>query len=155
MALGLAANLDRAVIEAHIPADAGIRIVEHATHELMQCADAALVTSGTATLEVGWYGTPFVVVYRTSPVTYAIGRMLVRVKNIGLVNIVAGRTLVPELVQGECTPERMVEEVEPMMFDRATNERVRASLSVIRERLGGPGASRRVAESILSGRGAA
>lgn len=155
VAIGLASNLERAVIEAHVPAGAGIRIVEHGTHALMQCADAALVTSGTATLEVGWYGTPFVVVYRTSPLTYAIGRMLVRVKNIGLVNIVAGRTLVPELVQGECTPERMVEEVEPMMFDRAINERVRASLSVIRERLGGPGASRRVAESILSGKGAA
>jgi lipid-A-disaccharide synthase len=113
VALGLASNLDRAVIDAHLPADAGIRIVERATHELMQCVDAALVTSGTATLEVGWFGTPFVVVYRTSPLTYAIGRMLVRVKNIGLVNIVAGCTLVPELVQGDCTPERMVDDVRP------------------------------------------
>jgi lipid-A-disaccharide synthase len=153
--LGRAAILDRAVIDRHVPADAGIRIVENATHELMQCSTAALVTSGTATLEVGWYGTPFVVVYRTSPATFAIGRRLVQVKHIGLVNIVAGRTLVPELVQGDCTPERMVQEVGPMLFDRAVRDRVHASLGVIRERLGGPGASRRVAESILSGKGSA
>lgn len=155
VAIGRAAILEHGVIEQYVPADAGIRIIEHGTHELMQCSTAALVTSGTATLEIGWYGTPFVVVYRTSPVTFAIGRRLVQVKHIGLVNIVAGQTLVPELVQGDCTPERMVREVGPMLFDRAVQDRVRASLGVIRERLGGPGASRRVAESILSGRGVA
>ena len=154
VALGRAAILDRSVIEQYVPPDAGIRIVEQATHELMQCSTAALVTSGTATLEIGWYGTPFVVVYRTSPLTFAIGRRLVQVNHIGLVNIVAGESLVPELVQSDCTPERMVQEVGPMLFDRAVHDRVQASLRVIRERLGGPGASRRVAESILSGKGA-
>ncbi len=155
VAIGRAAILAPGVIERHVPADAGIRIVDRGTHELMQCSTAALVTSGTATLEVGWYGTPFVVVYRTSPVTFAIGRRLVQVKHIGLVNIVAERTLVPELVQGDCTPERMVQEVGPMVFDTAVHARVHASLGVIRQRLGGPGASRRVAASILSGRGVA
>lgn len=155
VAIGRAAILDRDVIDRHVPHDAGIRIVENATHELMQCSTAALVTSGTATLEAGWFGTPFAVVYRTSPVTFAIGRRLVQVKHIGLVNIVAGHTLVPELVQGDCTPERMVAEVGPMLFDSAVRERVRSSLGVIRERLGGPGASRHVAESVLSGKGAA
>jgi lipid-A-disaccharide synthase len=155
VAIGLAPNLDADLLRKQLGRHPGMRIVEHGTHALMQAADAALVTSGTATLEIGWYGTPFVVVYRTSPVTYAIGRLLVDVPNIGLANIVAGRTVVPELVQGECTAENMVREVEPLLFDAAVQTRVRAELGVIRQRLGGTGASRIVAESILTYRGAA
>jgi lipid-A-disaccharide synthase len=153
IALGLAPNLEPEVVRKELLRAPEIRIMEHSTRELMQAADAAIVTSGTATLEIGWYGTPFVVVYRTSPVTYAIGRALVDVDNIGLVNIVAGRTIVPELIQHSCTPERMVQEVEPFLFDATEQMRVRTALSVIRERLGGPGASRKVAESILAYRG--
>jgi len=155
VAIGLAPNLDPALIRKHVLQDSEIRIVEKGTHALMQAADAALVTSGTDTLEMGWYGTPFVVVYKTSPLTYAIGRALVDVEHIGLVNIVAGRRIVPELVQGDCTPEAMVREVEPLLFDATAQARSRSALSVIRERLGGPGASRRVAESIVSYRRAA
>ena len=154
IALGLAPNLEPEIVRKELLRAPEIRIMENSTRELMQAADAAIVTSGTATLEIGWYGTPFVVVYRTSPVTYAIGRALVDVDNIGLVNIVAGRTIVPELIQHSCTAERMVREVEPFLFDAAVQKRVRTALSVIRERLGEPGASRRVAESILAYRGA-
>ncbi|MCC6397723.1 MAG: lipid-A-disaccharide synthase [Bacteroidetes bacterium] len=152
--LGLAPNLGSDVVRKELVRAPAIRVVEHATRELMQAADAAIVTSGTATLEIGWYGTPFVVVYRTSPVTYAIGRALVDVDNIGLVNIVAGRRIVPELIQHACTSERMVRDVEPLLFDTEEQKRVREGLSVIREKLGGPGASRKVAESILAYRGA-
>ncbi len=155
VAVGLASNLESGVMRKNLPHASGIRIVEHATHELMQAADAALVTSGTATLEIGWYGTPFVVVYKTSPVTYAIGRALVDVEHIGLVNIVAGRTIVPELVQSACTPARMVRELEPILFDPAVRLRVSNALSEIRAKLGGPGASRKVAESVLTFKGAA
>lgn len=154
-ALGLAANLDRRMVEPYLPADGTIRVLEQETHALMQCATAALVTSGTATLEVGWYGTPFVVVYRTSPLTFAIGRALVRVRHIGLVNIVAGRTVVPELVQGDCTAASMAAAVEPMLLDASVQERVRSALGVVRASLGAPGASRAVAESVLTWKGAA
>ncbi len=153
IALGRAPILDRSVIDRHVPADAGIRVIDNDTYALMQCSTAALVTSGTATLEVGWYGTPFVVVYRTSPITFAIGRRVVQVTHIGLVNIVAGTGLVPELVQDDCTPERMAATVRPLLFDRSAHDRMQASLGVIRERLGGPGASERVARSVLSGKG--
>ncbi len=155
VAVALAPNLDPALVRKQIAQEPWIRMIEHDTHALMQAADAALVTSGTATLEIGWYGTPFVVVYRTSPVTYAIGRMLVDVPHIGLVNIVAGKGVVPELIQGECTERNMIREVEPLLFDAHAQTQMRTALSVIRERLGGPGASRNVAESILSYRGAA
>ncbi len=155
IAVSVAPNLDRAAIADHLTAGHPVRLVEHATHALMQCADAAIVTSGTATLETGWFGTPFVVVYKTSALTYAIGRLLVDVQHIGLVNIVAGRRVVPELVQHQCTPARIVAALTPLLTDPRAAAHMRSDLSVIRERLGGPGASRRVAESILSFRGAA
>jgi len=124
--------------------------VENGTYDLMAYADAAVVTSGTATLETGWFGTPMAVVYRTSPLTYAIGRLLVSVKSIGLVNIVAGRPVVPELVQGRMTPRNIAGALGPMLDDDSVSASIRRELSVIREKLGGPGASARVARGILS-----
>jgi lipid-A-disaccharide synthase len=112
-------------------------------------ADAAVVTSGTATLETGWFGTPMVIVYRTSPTSFAIGRHMIQVPWIGLVNIVAGRKVVPELVQNDLTEETVVSAVRPMLLDPGVAAAMRRDLAVIKERLGGPGASRRVAEGIL------
>jgi lipid-A-disaccharide synthase len=115
----------------------------------MEHASAAIVTSGTATLETGWFGTPMAVVYRTSFITYAIGRMLVRVRNIGLVNIVAGETVVPEFIQGDVTPARIEPAVERMLTDPAYAAEMRRRLSVVRTRLGEPGASDRVSQAVL------
>jgi len=124
--------------------------VKHATYDLMCHADAAIVTSGTATLETGWFGTPMVIVYRTSPITFMIGRLLVKVPFIGLVNFVAGKKVVPELIQGQLTPRALVEEIGRILSDPAYAGAMRHDLSGIRLRLGGPGASNRVAESVLS-----
>jgi lipid-A-disaccharide synthase len=90
------------------------------------------------------------VVYRTSPLTYAIGRLLVSVKSIGLVNIVAGRPVVPEFVQGAMTAGNIAGAVGRMLDDASAAAAIRRELSVIREKLGGPGASGRVARGILS-----
>jgi lipid-A-disaccharide synthase len=121
----------------------------------MAYADAAIVTSGTATLETGWFGTPMAVVYRTSPLTYFIGRLLVDVRSIGLVNIVAGKNIVPEFIQGSLTAGNLVKAVGRFLDDESLMTSVRRELSVIREKLGGPGASGRVARGILSLAGAA
>ena len=150
VAIGVAPNLGRDVLAAYLPPSGDVRLVEHATYDLMQHADAAIVTSGTATLEAGWFGTPMAVVYKTSPLTYAIGRMLVDVDHIGLVNIVAGRGIVPEFVQHQCTPARLTAALAPLLEDDRAAHRMRSDLSVIRERLGAGGASARVAASILS-----
>ena len=115
----------------------------------MAHADAVVVTSGTATLETGWFATPMVVVYRTSPLTFFVGRMLVDVPYIALANIVAGRKVVQELIQSELTVGRLVAEAGALLTDPARAAQVRADLSVIRERLGGPGASARVARDVL------
>ena len=148
-AVGVAPNLGRGPLENCIPKGAQAKLVENETYELMAYADAAIVTSGTATLETGWFGTPMAVVYRTSLLTYLIGRLLVRVPYIGLVNIVAGRKVVPEFVQGAMTAEALQNEVGRMLADRTYAQSIRQDLSVIRKNLGGPGASERVARDIL------
>lgn len=150
VAIGVAPNLGRDALTAYLPASSGLRLIEHGTYDLMHHADAAIVTSGTATLEAGWFGTPMAIVYRTSPLTYAIGRMLVDVDHIGLANIIAGRSVVPELIQHDCTPARLVETMTPLLKDEAAASAMRKSLAVVRERLGTGGASSRVASSILS-----
>jgi lipid-A-disaccharide synthase len=115
----------------------------------MAHAGFAAVTSGTATLETACFGTPMVVVYRTSWLTYLIGRLLVRVKNIGLVNIVPGRQIVPELIQHRATGARSATEALRILSDASPAARVREELSTVRGMLGEPGASKRVAEHIL------
>jgi lipid-A-disaccharide synthase len=149
-AIGVAPNLGGDAVRAFVPAGAQITVVENATYDLMKHADTAIVTSGTATLETGWFGTPMVVVYKTSFLTYLVGRMLVRVPHIGLVNIVAGKQIVPEFVQHEMTPERLVSAVGKILGESSHARRIREELAVIRQRLGAPGASSRVAEAIIA-----
>ena len=149
-AVGVAPNLGLGVLGRYLSPEDGIVPVEQGTYELMNHADVAIVTSGTATLETGWFGTPMVVVYKTSPLTYLIGRMVVDVPYIGLVNIVAGKCVAPELIQRDLSPERLFEEVSPLIVDTTRAQSMRTDLSVIRQKLGGPGASERVAQSVLS-----
>ena len=148
--LAVAPNLGVEAVRKFLPRETGITLIEHATYDLMQHADAVVVTSGTATLETGWFGTPMVIVYRTSPVSYMIGRMLVDLPYIGLVNIVAGKKIVPELLQSEMTVDRIVGAVRPYLDDPAKAEAVRRELAVIRSRLGAPGASERVAGAVVA-----
>lgn len=149
IALGAALNLGASAIREYVPGEEPVKILEGVTHDLMAFADVALVTSGTATLETGWFGTPMIVVYRTSPLTFLIGRLLVSVPYIGLVNIVAGKQVVPELVQSRLTPDRLAAEAAALLDDAPRAAAMRRDLAVIREQLGGPGASDRVARGIL------
>lgn len=150
LAVGVASNLGSGELKRFIRRDSAIVLIENRTHELMQHSDAAIVTSGTATLETGWFGTPLVVVYRTSPVSFFIGRMLVDVANIGLVNIVAGKTVAPEFLQNKMTSENLVAAVGLILTDEAYRQAMKSDLSKIKEKLGPPGASARVAEGIIA-----
>jgi lipid-A-disaccharide synthase len=150
LAIGVAPNLGPDLIRRHLRSEARVTLVEDGSYDLMQYADAALVTSGTATLETGWFGTPMVVVYRTSAVSYLLGRLLVDVPSIGLVNIVAGRKVVPELIQQELTREHVVHDIAPLLDDPARAHAMRRDLGIIKSRLGGPGASERVARAIIA-----
>ena len=148
--VGVASALESDFLKSFVRGDFPIQLVQNATYDIMANADLALVTSGTATLETACYQTPMIVVYRTSWPTYLIGRLLVRVRNIGLVNIVAGTRIVPELLQAKVTPHRLAAEAAAMLRDEKLLSETRRNLAVVRSKLGTPGASARVAETILS-----
>jgi lipid-A-disaccharide synthase len=148
VAISVAPTLDEKLFRTFYNID-GFHLVKGATYELMEHADFALVTSGTATLETAYFGTPMFVLYRTSWFTYLIGRLLVRVKNIGLVNIVAGRKIVPEYIQHEATAERIAGDALVFLSDEEKIQKMKEDLSVVKGRLGSAGASQRVAERIL------
>lgn len=127
-----------------------VRVIRDQPNEVMAVSDLLLVASGTATLQAAVIGTPMVIVYRLPWLTYWIARCLVTVDCIGLVNIVAGRRIVPELIQHEAIPERLYEEAARLLRDRAACDEMRAALRAVRQSLGEAGASRRAAELVLA-----
>jgi len=126
-----------------------IRIIEGKTDHVIAASDLVLVASGTATLQAAILETPMVILYRVAWLTYLLGRILIKVDHIGLVNLVAGRRIVPELLQSEATPERIAEEIQGMLMDLPRREAIKKELAQVRSRLGTPGASQRAAEIIL------
>ncbi len=148
-ALGCSGEIEDDIYRKHIEGT-GIVPLRGETYDLMAHADALMVTSGTATLEAGILGTPMVIVYRTSPLTYAIGKMLVNIENIGMINIVAGSRVVPELWQGEVTAGNIASAVELFLDNPERARAARYSLGIAREKLGGSGASDRAAQVAVS-----
>lgn len=129
-------------------AETGIPLVEE-THDLMNHASAAIVASGTATLETALFQTPFVITYKVSPVSYQIGKRLVKLDYIGLANVVKGKKVVPEFIQHEAVPEKIIPVLEGLLFDDSQRERMRSDLKRIKQKLGSPGAPARTAVQIL------
>jgi lipid-A-disaccharide synthase len=125
-----------------------VKLVDGRTEEVVGASDAALVKSGTSTLETALMLRPMVVVYKLSWLSYLVGRLLVRIAHFALVNILAGRGLVPELLQRDASPERMAAEIERLLGDRAAREEQLRGLREVRDSLGEPGAARRVAEEV-------
>jgi lipid-A-disaccharide synthase len=130
-----------------------VKLVDGHTEEVVGASDAALVKSGTSTLEAGLMLRPMVVVYKLSWLSYLVGRLLVRIAHFALVNILAGRGLVPELLQRDASPERMAAEIERLLGDRAAREAQLEGLRAVRASLGEPGAARRVAEEVARAMG--
>jgi lipid-A-disaccharide synthase len=145
--IALADSVDAGVVTPHLAAAGlSVPVVAGATYDLMGAADVALVTSGTATLEAALLECPMVIGYRLSPLTVALGRLLIRgVQHIGMPNIVAGREIVPELIQGEATGWGLAAAVRPMLYDAERRRTVVEALREVRARLGGGGAAARVA----------
>lgn len=146
--LAVAPSLDQSVIAQRL-AGLPVRLVSGQTHAVLGAASLALVASGTATVEAALLGAPMVVVYRLSRLTYALGRPFVSVPHFAMVNLIAGRRVVPELIQREFTPERVAQEVLALLEDAAALSRMRADLEDVRRRLGAPGASARAARILL------
>jgi lipid-A-disaccharide synthase len=114
-------------------------------YDLMRACDAVVCVSGTVTLELALMGVPMVIIYRVAPLTYLVGRRLIRVDHIGLCNIVLGERTVPELVQDDAEPRRIADEVGRLLEDEGYARRMRERLALVRERLGSGGGSARVA----------
>jgi lipid-A-disaccharide synthase len=131
-------------------AERGIRVASEGLHPLLASSDLAFVASGTATLEAALCGTPMVVVYRTSAFSHAVARALVRVRWISLVNIVAGREVVTELLQERLTAENLEREGEALLGSPERARAMKVELARVSAELGPPGASGRAAGEILA-----
>ena len=120
-------------------------------YDVMQHSAVLFVASGTATLESACLGTPMIIVYKVSPISWFLGKLLVKLKNIGLVNIVAGEKIVPEILQSEVTATRLASEGLSLLGDKTLMEDTRKKLLMVKESLGKTGASQRAAELIVNG----
>jgi len=127
----------------------GSKIIFGKTQQLLQVAHLAVVTSGTATLETALIGTPQVVVYKTSPVSYAIGKRIVTLKYISLVNLILDRMAVKELIQKECSPEKIKAAIDELL-DGEVRERMTQDYLELVKALGDSGASERTAKAIYA-----
>jgi lipid-A-disaccharide synthase len=146
--LPVAPTLEPAFVRDHL-GEAPVLLVQDRAYAARAYAGAALVASGTATLETALLGTPFAIIYRLNALTYQIARRIVKVPFFGLANVVARREVAVELLQGEVNPERLGLEL-TRLLEPQTARRVRAELGAVRGHLGEPGAAGRVAEDLLA-----
>jgi lipid-A-disaccharide synthase len=126
-----------------------LAIIEGRADDVLAAADVVLTASGTATVQTALHERPMVIVYRLSPLTYTIGRPFVKIDTFGMVNLVAGKRIVPELIQDGFTPETAANEVVTLLTDNARRALMIDEIRDVKRKLGGPGASRRAAEAIL------
>jgi len=133
-----------------LSASKNFKVIKDETYELMRFAELGIIKSGTSTLEAALMGLPFVIVYKTSYLTYLIGKNLISLKNIGLVNIVAGETIVPELIQQDVNPSKIAEACKRFLTNEEKIISVKQKLEAIKSRLGSKKASINAASIIYS-----
>lgn len=146
--VGIAPGLDAARLKPKFPEELKVKIIEGQTYDLLAAADVAIVSSGTATVETALLGTPMVVVYRLSPLTAFLARPLVHTPFYSMVNLIAGRKVVPELIQDDFTPDRLAAETLELLSSDEKRAEMRRGLAEVRQSLGPPGAVERAAEII-------
>jgi lipid-A-disaccharide synthase len=127
-----------------------VPIVHERTDDVLAASDVVITASGTATVQAALHERPMVVVYKLSPLTYRLGKPFVHVDTYAMANLVAGRRIVPELIQNEFTSERVADECVRLLTDEPLRRRTHEELRRVRERLGGAGASGRAAEAVLA-----
>lgn len=143
-----APSLDKSFYEPMISGSQA-KIIHGATYDVLGCAEAAAVTSGTATLETALLNVPEVVCYKASPVSYAIAKRLIKIRFISLVNLIMDREVVRELIQQECNPEQIRHELSLIVEGGERRAQLLEEYARLREILGGGGASRKVARAML------
>lgn len=149
--LPLAPSLTRKDLEPALSTSGvEVTVVEGQAYEVMQVCDVAITVSGTVTLELTLMGVPMVIMYRVSPFTYHIGKLLVKIEHMGICNIVAGERIVPELLQDEVTSENIARDIGRMLTDETYLSVLKEKLAKVRSLLGSGGCLERVAEVALT-----
>jgi lipid-A-disaccharide synthase len=148
--LPLASSLTPADINPYLDScGLPVRVITEKAYDVMQVCDAIITVSGTVTLEIALMAVPMVIIYRVSPLTYAIGIRLIKVDHFGICNIVAGERAVRELLQHEAEPVHIADEIEHILTDPIYEAAIRSKLVMVREKLGSGGGSKRVARLAL------
>jgi lipid-A-disaccharide synthase len=150
-----APTIDRSLLESHGLKEAqqqiDIRVITEDRYSMMAACDAAVAASGTVLLELAILGVPSVATYRVSPLTYVLGRLLIRgLRFFSLVNLIAEREIIPELLQEKVTPQRIARELEPLIQPGPQRTDMVEGYAEVCRRLGGPGASMRAAQVALN-----
>lgn len=148
--LPLADTLEEASVNEFISGfDVQVKVISSHTYDVITCSDLIWVASGTATLETALLEVPMIIIYKISLLSYLIGRLIVDIKNIGLVNIIAGKTIVPELIQSDANGARIAAEALTILKNEARKQEMIKELKTTRARLGDPGAAIRAAQIAL------
>lgn len=145
--LPLAPAIEPRLLEPHLRG-LPVRLVPQGAQDVLAACQAAMVASGTATVEAALLGAPMVVVYRLSRLTHFLGRRFVKVPHVAMVNLIAGKRVVNELIQGDFTPEKVAGEIRSLLERPERREAMKRDLAEVRRRLGDPGASGRAAEAV-------
>jgi len=127
-----------------------IDITQGGSHELMQRANCGVIASGTATIEAAWYGLPYCLVYKLALPTYILGKMVVKIEHIGLVNILAGKKVVDEFIQGDADPIHIKEALEKFISDPEHYEKVKLEMAEAVSQLGESGCHLRAAKEVVN-----
>jgi lipid-A-disaccharide synthase len=146
--LALAPGVKRSEIAGYLIPEVAVHVVKDASYDALGAADLSIVSSGTATVEAALMDAPMIVVYRLAPLTATIARLLVRTPMFAMVNLIAGKRVVPELVQKNFTPGRLANEVIRLLDSPDARAEMRRGLAEVREKLGPPGAVERAADLI-------
>jgi lipid-A-disaccharide synthase len=123
-----------------------VNVIKSQPYDVIQCCDAIMTTSGTATLEISLLKTPMVIAYKLSAITYFLGKYLVNTKFIGLPNIIAGKGIVKELIQHDATGENLATEINQILGDTAYRKNMISELTSVKEKLGQGGGSKNMAD---------
>jgi lipid-A-disaccharide synthase len=148
--LPVASTLDAGLISGMAAErDVPVQVVSNDTHGVIRACDLVIAASGTVTMETAILGTPMIIIYKVSGISYHLGRSLIRVKHVGMPNVIAGRQIVPELLQDDATPERIAEEALTFLKNPDRLDRQRRELALLSDCLGEPGVADRVAQLVL------
>lgn len=145
--VALSKNIDKQFL-GHLGISEKFIAIEDYNYELMKYSKFGIIKSGTSTLEAGYFSLPMIVVYKTNHLTYLIGKQLVKLDRIGMVNILLNEMVVPELIQNEASSNKIYKETVRILSDNSAYEEMKTKLGSIKDKLGADGASRRAAISI-------